>query len=100
MAVNSENLETAKFLDITEEDLKFERRVGQLRRQEYLVGGASELKKLVVILAVVLGCVWGCSNFQGSTRNFFHSVLKAKEVFGSMAGELNQEKKIWNFVDK
>lgn len=97
--MDSEKLETVKFLDITEEDIKFENRIGHLRRQEYLIGGAGKLKTLVTTIVAAAACWWGYSQFQDSKRNLIYSTRKAKQTFDSMAGELNQEKKIWEFVD-
>lgn len=99
--MKSETLKTAKFLEMSEEDRKFELQVNRLRRQQHLVGRGrwQKLKRLLMMIAVSFGCLWGYSYLQGSKRGFIFSGIKAKEGFQSMVGELNQEQKIWDFVE-
>ena len=96
----SENLESAKFVDITDEDREFNGKIDRLRRQEYLIGGPGKLKTLLIVVALSAGAYWAYSNLRETRRSFIYSGLKAKKTLESMAGELNQEKKIWDFVDK
>ena len=97
--MNHEKLDSAKYLETTEEDRKYERRVERLRRQQHFVGGTSELKRLLKLIAISIACLWGYSHFQDSIRDAIFSGLRAKKTLESMAGELNQEKKIWETVD-
>ena len=97
--MSSANLKTAKYLSQTDEDRRYDRQVDRTRRQERLSGGEGELKKVLLTIAICVVALMGFSACSGSKQNLIYSGAKTMEAFVSAAGELNQEKKIWDHVD-
>lgn len=101
LAVQTEKLASAKYLQMSEEDHKYELQANHLRRQQRLIGGSRwrKLKQGLFVVGFLFGCFLFYSYVQDSRRGIIVTGREAKEVFGSMVGELDQQKKIWEFVE-